>query len=116
MEPDSEHDLHTSASISSLCRECADSYGRLCVALRDSKAEEAVENGFDRDSSLVTVQDARARFKAWAVNIAALHEEHLRSSLDFRLKEATEIRQRIVKILQNLHESLEDGEQHFELS
>lgn len=55
------------------------------------------------------MEDARVRFKAWATNIAALQQPILQSSLDARLKEATDIRQRVLKILAELKNSLETG-------
>ncbi|KAH8595331.1 hypothetical protein B0O99DRAFT_672154 [Bisporella sp. PMI_857] len=58
-----------------------------------------------RDAVLNTIQDTSLGFKAWATNIAALQESHLKSSLDFRLQEAIEIRQRVLKILEDLKES-----------
>jgi hypothetical protein len=96
-------------SISVHCRNCLEGYGALCDQLAAATPEQASDIGFDRNASLDFVQDARSRFRAWAVSIAALQGAHLQSSLDFRLKEAVEIRQRIVKILTTLQGSLREG-------
>lgn len=81
----------------------------MCEALRDITQKEANQNGIDRDAALGEMQDARSRFKAWATSIAAFQEGYKQSSLDFRLREATEIRQRILNILESLAESLQEA-------
>jgi hypothetical protein len=107
-EPHSEQNLDPTgptedvSQISSLCHRCLAGYQDLSEKIRDTEVEEAIERGFNRDEKLMASQDAKARFRAWAVNIAALQKIHLRSSLDFRLKDAAELRQRIVKILEEL--------------
>jgi hypothetical protein len=102
-------DLSNPVPISVHCRNCLEGYGALCDQLAAATPEQALDIGFDRTSSQDFVQDARSRFKAWAMSIAALQGAHLQSSLDFRLKEAAEIRQRIVKILTTLSGSLREG-------
>jgi hypothetical protein len=96
--------------ISVHCRNCLDGYRTLCDGLGAVTPEQALDIGLDRGASHDFMLDARSRFTAWAVNIAALQGAHLQSSLDFRLKEATEIRERIVKILTTLNESLHEGQ------
>jgi hypothetical protein len=114
-EPHSEQNLDPTgptedvSQISSLCHRCLAGYQDLSEKIRDTEVEEAIERGFNRDEKLMASQDAKARFRAWAVNIAALQKIHLRSSLDFRLKDAAELRQRIVKILEELVKSLENA-------
>lgn len=49
------------------------------------------------------------RFRIWAFNIGALQEAHLPSSLEFRLREAPKLVDRIVELLEDLEESIEDG-------
>jgi hypothetical protein len=66
--------------------------------------------GYDRDHALLTMQDARARFKAWGESIAAFHPGSVRTSLDFRLREAPEVRGRALQILEYLQEYLHEGE------
>jgi hypothetical protein len=86
-----------------------DQYEDLVDVFRNVTLDNAKKYGYNRDPSLGTVQEAQARFNGWAVNIAAFQKGHLRSSLDFRLKEATDIRGRILKVLGNLQDSLREG-------
>ncbi|CZT12877.1 uncharacterized protein RAG0_16547 [Rhynchosporium agropyri] len=102
--------ISTTATISSLAKECLKRYDGLYDTLRQMTPDAEVSNGFVGDNVLIRVQDARPRFKAWATNIAALHEGHMKSSLEFRLREATEIRSRVLKILGSLKESLVEAE------
>ncbi|ESZ95288.1 hypothetical protein SBOR_4315 [Sclerotinia borealis F-4128] len=74
--------------------------------LKKLSPSEAQNHGFDRDPSLFTMQDTFAHFKAWGNSIAAFQNVVRRSSLEFRLKEASEIQQRVLKILGNLQVSL----------
>jgi hypothetical protein len=106
------HDAKKSLSISALSRKCLASYAILGDGLRGVTVESAVEIGFDSHSSLSLVLDARTRFNAWAKSIGALQPEHLKSSLDSRLKDATDIRQSIIRVLADLQESLHTGECH----
>lgn len=103
-------DASNTLPISIHCKKCLEGYGTLCDALGAVTPEQALDIGIDQNVSHDFMQDAQSRFKAWAVNIAALQGAHLQSSLDLRLKEATEIRQRIVKILTTLNESLNEGQ------
>ena len=98
-----------SSPISSLSKECAALYHELLESLRKSTPDQATENGFDRDETLLTAQDARSRFKAWGNSIAAFQDIGLKSSLDARLRDATDIRSRILKVLVDLQKSLSDG-------
>lgn len=86
-----------------------DSYIALSDALNRTSPEIASEIGFQQEPSIAVVEDAFVRFKAWAVPIAAFQPSHLPSSLDSRLKEATDIRTRILKILADLKVSLDAG-------
>lgn len=101
------------SAISVLCKACLGRYSTLCDGLDASTLEQALDTGFDQNASLDLMEDARSRFKAWAVSITALQGAHFQSSLDFRLKEATEIRRRIVKILTDLEKSLHEGQHIF---
>ncbi|KAL2061158.1 hypothetical protein VTL71DRAFT_7431, partial [Oculimacula yallundae] len=100
----------SSATISSLAKDCLIRYDVLCEILRETSPDTAAANGFVREDVLIEIQDARPRYKAWATNIAALQESHLKSSLDFRLREALEVRSRVLKILESLRESLHEAE------
>lgn len=103
-------DLTYSIPISIACKNCLKDYDALCNQFAAATPEQALEIGFDRNAFQDFVQYSRSRFKTWAVSIAALQGAHLQSSLDFRLKEAAEIRQRIVKILTTLQGSLREGQ------
>ncbi len=106
------NDLSNPSPIYALCKTCLGLYHILCDTFQDATEEEASQSGFDPAYSLAIMQDARSKFKAWALGIAALQEGRMRSSLDFRLQSASEIRKRILTILENLKESLHDGQSH----
>ncbi|KAK0743628.1 hypothetical protein B0T18DRAFT_392370 [Schizothecium vesticola] len=57
--------------------------------------------------SLASVSDQVARFKIWAGNIGA-HQKG-RSSLDYRLREASHIRAQIIRLLGDLWDALQDA-------
>lgn len=99
----------TSPAISVFYKSCLSSYDGVQAALFSSTYEQAKQSRYDRDGLIVSIQEARSKFKAWAQNIAAFQSPKLRTSLDFRLKEATGIRERIIKILQELQTSLSEG-------
>jgi hypothetical protein len=73
-------------------------------------AEGSVQNGYNRNFVLLTMQDGRAKFKAWGTNIAAFKDGRHPTSLDSRLKDAPEIRSRLLNVLQYLQEYLNDGQ------
>jgi hypothetical protein len=85
-------------------------YQSLSSTLKETTATVAIHVGFDAKTSLRIVEDAHVRFKAWATNIAATQQPRLPSSLDSRLKDAADIRQRILKVLADLEVSLQTGE------
>lgn len=98
-----------SLSIYSRCRACLDHYLALSNAASTLTIEDAEKIGFEQENALAAIEDACIRFKAWAINIAAFQQSHLPSSLDSRLKDVTEIRMRILKILTDLEVSLHRG-------
>jgi hypothetical protein len=100
---------NNSLSIYARCKTCLDHYVVLDSAVKASTAAAASEIGFYQSPTSRTVEDACTRFIAWATDIAALQQPHLQSSLDSRLREATDIRQRIFKILADLEASLQTG-------
>lgn len=87
-------------------RKCIADLTNLCDTLREVTVEESGRRGYDRNQVLVAMQDAQARFKAWAVNIG-----NMRSSLDFRLMDAADMRRRALKVREDLQESLNAGKQ-----
>ncbi|PMD16026.1 hypothetical protein NA56DRAFT_709109 [Hyaloscypha hepaticicola] len=99
-------DGNEAPTISARCKECIEKYHLLCDELEECTTDQAANVGFDKVLALATMEDARSRFKAWATNIAALQKPSMKSSLDSRLSEATQIRRRILSILADLKESL----------
>jgi len=105
-------DTSRSTEIFPLCQECLEEFQKLVEALEGVSLDDGMQRGYDIDTALTTVEEGQSRFKAWAINIAALQRGHLRSSLDFRLKDATEIRTRILKVVKDLVQSLSSGVFH----
>jgi len=101
-------------SISSLSQDCLKRFEEICGILQDLDQETAIRNGYDRNPVLLALQDARARFKAWGTSIAGFRKPHLPTSLDFRLREAPEIRTRLLQVLEYLQEYLNDGLTRFQ--
>ena len=66
------------------------------------------ETEHQKELSPEDVGDLFGRFNVWAGNIGA--GQRGQASLDFRLREATSIKQHVVGTLQYLLESLENGE------
>ncbi|CAD6579307.1 MAG: hypothetical protein ASARMPREDX12_009124 [Alectoria sarmentosa] len=87
-------------AIADRSRQCVRSFGRL--------AEFAQQNvgGYESQVSITTVSDEFGRFKIWAGNIGALQEDS--RSLDYRLREASQVRDQVTKILQDLEFSLHE--------
>ncbi|TVY72739.1 Zinc finger transcription factor ace1 [Fusarium oxysporum f. sp. cubense] len=65
------------------------------------------DEGTQSDISLVKLQNELSRFKIWSGNIGA-HRKG-RSSLDHRLRDASNIRDQVVELLEDLRESLKDA-------
>jgi hypothetical protein len=65
------------------------------------------DEGPQSDISQLKLQNERSRFKVWSGNIGA-HRKG-RSSLDHRLRDASNIRDQVVELLSDLKESLQDG-------
>ncbi|KAJ9422957.1 hypothetical protein FOXG_05745 [Fusarium oxysporum f. sp. lycopersici 4287] len=65
------------------------------------------DEGTQSDISLVKLQNELSRFKIWSGNIGA-HRKG-RSSLDHRLQDASNIRDQLVELLEDLRESLQDA-------
>jgi hypothetical protein len=57
---------------------------------------------------LPRISDEFGRFKVWSSNIGA-HRSG-RSSLDYRLRDASHIQKRVLELLEDLNRSLEEGE------
>jgi hypothetical protein len=59
--------------------------------------------------SLADIEDETARFKIWGGAIGGLQSPERRSSLDYRLRDASQMRENILRVLQSLNESLQEG-------
>ena len=90
------------ASIATHCELCLEVFSRLSTLLEESD-KEALGIPF---SDLV---DAHSRFKIWQGNSGARQAGSVRSSLEYRLREASRIRNQVIELLQDLAEALEDG-------
>ena len=89
-------------SISSLIQPCLQTYGSLIEDLRVSAFA-------DEDARLCVLwKDQLGRLRVWTANIGA-HQTG-QSSLDHRLRDASHIRQLIVKLLEDLSQTLKDAQ------
>ena len=61
------------------------------------------------DMSPAEVGDELGRFKVWAENIGALQPRGMRSSLEYRLRDASLARQQVLDFLEDLQASLKEG-------
>lgn len=53
--------------------------------------------------------DIHGRFRIWAGNVGAFQNSDIKSSLDYRLRDAPKIATQIIELLDELAESLDDG-------
>lgn len=85
---------------------CLKEFNSLCSSPTTWTAS-ALDEGAQSDISLLKLQNELSRFKVWSGNISA-HKKG-RSSLDHRLRDASNIRNQVVELLEDLAESLKDG-------
>ena len=90
--------VSTIAEAVELCSTC---FRRLYKALESANSHKRSQ------ISLASVTDDHGRFNIWAGNIGAY--QHGRSSLDYRLREASQVSEEFVKVLGYLKETLDDG-------
>lgn len=88
-------------TIAELRGDCFTSFNRLYEVLESEEADNASRMHF------ASIADEIGRFNVWAGNIGA--HQNGRSSLDYRLRDASHIREEFVKVLQYLRETLDDG-------
>jgi len=74
--------------------------------------DELGEMGLTHEETEGWLRDPYLHFKAWATSIAALHRPHLKSSLDFRLRDAVQIKEQVLNLLRTLHDSLIEGQSY----
>jgi hypothetical protein len=82
-----------------------------CVALftKIYKILNGPASQYQSDISPTNVQDELGRFKLWGRNIGAFQKRNESSSLEYRLQDASETRQHVLSLLQDLRESLEQS-------
>ncbi|RYP11318.1 hypothetical protein DL764_000136 [Monosporascus ibericus] len=82
-----------------------------CVAqsLAAFKAVSSTAAGIDGDNdrTVQAISNELSRFRLWAGNIGA--HRRGRSSLDYRLRDASTLRFQVIRLLENLQESLDDA-------
>lgn len=91
--------------------ECLQGFTALRDALKGQEGLTGVTNLADPMAVTLApsqVQSEEVRFKVWCGNIGA-HQTGTRSSLEYRLRDASHIRKQVVRILASLNESLVDG-------
>jgi len=80
---------------------CIQSFNRLGSLLR------APDCPFQDQLSPSALSDELGRFRVWSGNIGALQEGS--ASLDYRLREASHVRQQVIKLLKDLDIALQEG-------
>ena len=90
-----------SQSIGSLVRHCLEYF--------DYVLSDRAEDGVTMSESLVLfkIKDEQDKFKVWSGNIGA-HRKGM-SSLDYRLRDASNLRKEVLTLLEELLEALTDG-------
>lgn len=64
---------------------------------------------YTNDISSSDVRDQLGRFKIWGSNIGAFQPRTKRSSLEYRLRDASQIRQQVLRLLDDIQESLNES-------
>lgn len=90
-------------TIDALGNECLGLFHQIYYLL-ESRDEET-----DGTLSIDDIEDELGRFKIWADNIGALQPKNKRTSLEYRLREASETRELVQEILEDMKESLTEG-------
>lgn len=82
---------------------CIDGFNQVCSLLQDPDRESQYGITYSK------ICDELGRFRIWAGNIGALQHVNVRSSLDYRLKDAPMLRDQISRLLVDLNAALVDG-------
>src|SRR6266536_6101440 len=90
-------------SLSSKGRSCIADLNDLCTKLRNPNCK------YLDQISPSAVEDESRRFMVWANNIGALQGPQKQSSLDYRLREAPQVRQQVIRLLDRLSFSATQG-------
>ena len=91
-----------SQAIAARCLECGESFSLLLTLLMNPDTADSYQ------TTLPLLQHEWGRLRVWAGNTAA--HRRGRVSLDYRLREATHMRQRAIDLLDDLNSSLQEGE------
>lgn len=78
-----------------------------CLAAFKTVSSIRTEIDGDQRSVVQAINNELSRFRLWAGNIGA--HRRGRSSLDYRLRDASTLKSQVIRLLENLHESLDDG-------
>jgi hypothetical protein len=81
------------------------------VCLKAFRAVQTVLHLVDQPTPFRNIRDQEARFRLWAGNIGA-HRKGKQSSLDYRLREASHLRNAVQGLVDDLVISLNDGMQY----
>lgn len=77
-----------------------------CALLFDQLTHQLGSNENGAELSTAALSDEYGRFKIWAANIGAFHPGTSSRSLDYRLREASQMGDQVEKILKDLKVSL----------
>jgi hypothetical protein len=86
------------SSVATYVQHCLESFHNACISL--AKAEPGIRNKLPPG----TIHDCLGRFRLWVGNMGA--HRRGRASLDYKLREASHIRERVLELLQNLESVL----------
>lgn len=88
------------------------SLGKKCITLFNQiyALLDQPDRSYQEDLSADDIQDELGRFKVWAENIGALQPRDMKSSLEYRLRDASRTRQQVQQFLGDLRESLTEGD------
>ena len=92
----------TPSLVATSSEECLESFDRLMSLLSGPEEEILGIRLFD-------VTDARGRFMIWLGNLGARQSVTVKSSLDYRLRDAPKVKEQILELLEDLMEALQDG-------
>lgn len=99
--PRISNDTIMSQSIGGIVRDCLESFD----SVLSDRAE--VEGKVGESLFLSKIKDEQDKFKVWSGNIGA-HRKGM-SSLDYRLRDASNLRKEVESLLEDLLEALTDG-------
>jgi hypothetical protein len=96
--------------IAESARQCLSGLTSLSATLKDPEICSKFDLSYDESCGHV------GRFRIWADNIGGLQDISKTTSLEYRLRDAPKIAQRILELLEDIDETLSDGECDSKLS